>query len=83
MGVPSSLVFVMHALVKNALAFLAALALVAAVRAQGGPPAAFHTETLVIRGRFVDVEGKPIRRCTVRLTGHQSTGYDLAWAAGD
>ncbi|MCH7721026.1 MAG: hypothetical protein IH988_08565 [Planctomycetes bacterium] len=27
--------------------------------------------------------GKPIPRCSVRLTGHQSTGYDLAWSLGD
>lgn len=53
--------------------------------AAGQSPATstIQTGTLVIRGRFVDTDGKPIKRCHVRLTGHQSTGYDLAWSAGD
>ncbi len=51
------------------------------------PPAqvsTLHGPLLVVRGRFVDADtGAPLPRCEVRLTGHQGTGYALAWAAGD
>jgi len=42
------------------------------------------TDVLVVQGRLVDADtNEPLSRCSVRLTGHQSTGYDLAWRAGD
>lgn len=42
------------------------------------------TGTLVVRGRCVDLDtGEPLSRCRVQLTGHQSTGYALAWARAD
>ncbi len=62
---------------------LSAITLPALAIGQGGATSTIHTDTMVIRGRFVDGDGIPIQRCTVQLTGHQSTGYDLAWAAAD
>lgn len=47
-------------------------------------PSTIATQQLVIRGRLVDAEtGAPLARCRVRLSGHQSTGYELSWRAGD
>jgi hypothetical protein len=42
------------------------------------------TGTLVVRGRCVDSDsGAPLQRCRVALTGHQSTGYAMAWSRSD
>ncbi|MCA8964792.1 MAG: hypothetical protein H6838_05585 [Planctomycetes bacterium] len=57
---------------------------VAAASAQSDPVSTLHTEELVVQGRFVDADsGAPLSRCEVRLSGHQGTGYSLAWSAGD
>lgn len=48
------------------------------------PTSLLATDTLVIRGRLLDAEsGEPLPRGTAVLTGHQSTGYSLAWGVGD
>lgn len=67
---------------------LAGLFLVFASSAQQPPVAPptslLATDTLVVRGRLLDAEsGKPLSRGNVALTGHQSTGYALAWGVGD
>jgi len=56
-----------------------------AQQANSPPPnSLLASDTLVIRGRLVDAaSGEPLSRGRVKLTGHQSTGYDLAWGVGD
>ncbi|MCB9876070.1 MAG: hypothetical protein H6835_00580 [Planctomycetes bacterium] len=55
-----------------------------ALLAQAPPPGAIATEVLVVTGRCVDADsGEPLRRCEVKLTGHQSTGYPISWARAD
>lgn len=57
---------------------------VAALPAQAPPTSPLATETLLVRGRCVDdATGAPLARCRVRLTGHQSTGYSIAWSRTD
>ena len=65
---------------------LAALVAIAAagLPAQPPPSSPIATETLVVRGRCVDFDsGAPLSRCRVRLTGHESTGYPMAWSRTD
>lgn len=48
------------------------------------PSSPIETDVLVVQGRLVDeASGEPLVRCHVRLSARQSTGYDLAWRAGD
>lgn len=57
---------------------------VAVLPAQPPQASPIATETLVVRGRCVDFDtGAPLPRCRVRLTGHQSTGYAMAWSRSD
>ena len=54
----------------------------AALPAQTDP--IIQTDTVRIHGKAVGTEdGRPLAGCRVRLTGHQSTGYALAWGRGD
>jgi hypothetical protein len=56
----------------------------ATLPAQPPPASPIATGTLVVRGRCVDFDtGAPLPRCRVRLTGHQSTGYPIAWSRAD
>jgi hypothetical protein len=56
----------------------------AALPAQLPSTSPIATETLVVRGRCVDFDtGVPLARCRVALTGHQSTGYAMAWSRTD
>jgi hypothetical protein len=65
-------------------AVTALLAAAATAQAPSPPASAIRTDTLVVRGRCVDFDtGAPLQRCRVRLTGHQSTGYPIAWSRAD
>ena len=67
---------------RKELPLLAALA--AVLPAQPPQASAIATDALTVRGRCVDfATGAPLARCRVRLTGHQSTGYPIAWSRAD
>jgi len=60
---------------------LVAVFAVSPLAAQVPQSSPIATGTLVVRGRCVDFDtGAPLSRCRVQLTGHQCTGYPLAWS---